>query len=725
MRPIGPLLRLSPTVAAPPAPRARHRRPAGLVVAFGLALVAVGPASGAPPPRGAGGADPQQPQQPPPAAPRRPADLPSAQLLAPPPGTTTLISLTANDGFATLPSNSPSISENGRWVAFVSVAPNLVPNDTNNAQDVFLRDRRAGETVRIPMPDGVAPPANGTATEPAISADGSVVAFTYFPPPPTSTIAVPCSAPRVLVWNRETGVTEIGSINDGVLQCNSFTPSVSGDGRYVAYVAVVVLSSGAGVSQIFVRDRVAGTATLASVGTALGAAGATGIANGNSREPSISRDGAVVAFESDATNLLPGDTNQRTDVYLRRLGANQTELISAGAGAQANGNSLNPAVSADGSIVAFESDAPNLVAGVTPTARNVYARDRTAGQTEVISKAANGSPAPGISGLSAISGDGRIVAYASVVPNLVAAAGAKLAAAVLPPNPTEVYAHDRVTDETIRISEARGGGPAGLINIQPAIGGNGRFVAFASNSGNLVRGDGNQVSDVFLRELPPVPRIAPDPVDFGARALGAPGPPIAAVVTNDGWSPLTVRGVAQSGPAAADFTIAFNGCEGRLIRRTESCPITITFAPGGSGERNATLAVDHNGVRPPASVALHGSGSNATVELKPPVGRPGIVTIVTGAGFPPDTELTLSWSRGLTPKMPVVRTGRDGTFRVQMLVFHNDLIGRRDLVVSPARGGSFPPIGTAFLVVESSSEPPRFEPGDPTVSRPTTLILRD
>ncbi|HET9345863.1 MAG TPA: choice-of-anchor D domain-containing protein [Candidatus Limnocylindrales bacterium] len=723
MRPLGPLLRLSPTVAAPSASRARRRRPAGLVVAFGLAVVVVGPVAGSPPPARTDDAGEGAPAVP---VPRRGADPASVPLLAPPPGTTTVISLTAEDGFATLPSTSPSISENGRWVAFVSVAPDLVAGDQNNAQDVFLRDRRAGTTVRIPLPGGAAPPAGGTALDPAISADGSVVAFTYIPPPPTTSIAVPCVAPRVLVWNRETGATELASINaDDGLHCNAFAPSVSGDGRYVAFVGVVVLDEGIGISQIFVRDRNAATTTLASAGTIVGAAGATGIGNGNSREPSISRDGAIVAFESDATNLLPGDLNQRTDVYLRILGENRTELISAVDGGQANGNSLNPAVSANGSIVAFESDAPNLVPGVTPTARSVYAHDRASGQTEIISKAADGSPAPGISGLSAISGDGRVVAYASVVPDLVAAAGARLAAAVLPPIPTEVYAHDRVTDETIRISEARGGGPAGLINIQPTIGGDGRYVAFASNSGNLARGDGNQVSDVFLRELPPVPRIAPDPVDFGARALGAAGPPIAAVVTNDGWSPLTVRGVDRSGPAAADFTIAFNGCDGRVIRRTESCPVTITFAPGAAGERNATLAVDHNGARPPATVALHGSGSNATVELEPPVGRPGIVTIVTGAGFPPDTELTLSWSRGLTPKTPAVRTGRDGTFRVQMLVFHNDLIGRRDLIVGPARGATFAPFGTAFLVVEPASEPPRFEPGEPSANRQPTLVFRD
>src|SRR5262249_32058045 len=111
-------------------------------------------------------------------------------------------------------------------------------------------------------------------------------------------------------------------------------------------------------------------------------------------------------------------------------------------------------------------------------------------------------------------------------------------------------------------------------------------------------------------------------------------------------------------------------------------------------------------------------------EMKPPVGRPGVVTIVTGTGFPPNTQVTLKWSLGITGKLPPINADASGNFRVQMLVFPNDVVGTRDLLAAPVGGASFPPFGTPFPVTEKSSEPPRFEPGDPAVTRPQSLIFR-
>jgi len=701
------------------------------VVALGLVLAAVAPAAGmGAAARATSGATSgatsravTDPGPPAPAIPRRQPVTPDVAELAAPLGTTTLVSANRAKTFPAGPSSAPSISDNGRWVAFASSAPDLVANDTNNAQDVFVRDRRNGSTVRLNLPGGVAPPASGRASEPSISGDGSAVAFTYIPPAGGLTV-LPCPGPRILLWHRATGATSVASLTaDDTLDCNATAPSVSKDGRDVAYVGIVFPSfdPGPGIGQIFVRDTVAGTTTLA---TPSSAAGAGNQGNASSRNPSLSADGKVVAFESDASNLVAGDANQQTDVFARTLPNGPTELISAGAGAAADGGSFAPAVSANGAAVAFESVAHNLVPGVAPTARNVYVRDRSATTTALVSALANGGPSTLDSGQSAISADGQIVAFASLQPDLVAQGDAILVASAIPPKPAEVYARDLVGGETIRISEARGGGPAGLVNVSPTVGGNGRFVAFASNSPNLVRNDANQFADIFLRELPPVPTIAPNPVDFGARALGEAGPPIAAIVTNSGWSALQVGAVTRTGAAAADFTIAFNGCDKRTLGRGESCPITITFAPGGSGDRVALLQVVHNGLKPPLTTALHGSASKAKVEIKPPVGRPGIVAIVTGSGFPPNTKITLKWSKGITATMPPIVTDAHGAFRVQMLVFRNDVIGPRDLVVAPAGGASFPPFGTSFLVGERTSEPPRFEPGDPAITRPQSLVFR-
>jgi Tol biopolymer transport system component len=723
MRSLGPVLRLPPAVAGS---RARRRRPAGFVAAFALALVAVGPASGAPAAAPAA-IDARSASTPALAAPRVDPPTTTAPVQASPPGTTTLISLSTNDGFAQGPSTAPSISENGRWVAFASLAPDLVANDTNNAQDAFLRDRRAGTTVRIPMPGGAVPPAGGAALDVAISADGSVVAFTYAPPPPTTSLSVPCSAPRVLLWHRETGDTELASLNaDDGLHCGATAPSVSGDGRFVAFVGPVTNTAGVPLTQVWVRDMRAGSTALVSAG----AGGALG--SSNSRAPAIARDGSSVAFESDASNLSPGDSNEQTDVFVRTLPGGPTSLISVVPGDTGNGPSRAPAISADGTQVAFESAAQNMVAGASPGAQEVYVRDRRAGQTTLASTSIDGAPAKGTSGQASISGDGRIVAFASVVTDLVASGTDAILAAVAPTPPTEVYARDRVSGDVIRISEARGGGPAGLVNLQPSIGDNGRYVAFASNSPNLVRGDGNQVSDIFLRDLPPTPVLTPDPVEFGPWGLGIEGPPLAATLTNAGWGGLSVRSATISGPAAGDFGVAVDDCVGRVLRSGQSCQVGVTFAAGRAGDRRATLEVDHAGTRPPAAVALHGTGvdipgpgtTTATLEIAPPVGRPGIVVIATGSGFPGNTELTLAWSRGITPTMAPIRTDVRGNFRVQVLVFHNDVIGTRDLVASPAGSVSFLPVATRFLVVESQSEPPRFEPGDPGANRPPTLVFR-
>jgi hypothetical protein len=608
---------------------------------------------------------------------------------------------------------------------FASTASSLVLNDSNNTQDIFLRDRREGTTVRLPVVAGGQIPEDAIASDPMISADGSAVAFVYRPPSPFDT-TVGCYAPRVMLWRRATNQTEIVSLTSGEdIQCDSSAPSISGDGRFVAYQTNESTSS-AGVPsyEVYLRDTASGTTDLVSDS-------GDGGGNGSSEAPAVSQNGAIVAFESDAGNLAGGAPNF-TDVFARVVAEDRTELISvAPGGANANGHSFAPAVSANGSVVAFESEATNLVAGVSPATRNVYARDRLAGRTFLGSTAANGSPAPGLTGQAAVSGDGRIVAFASVVPNLVASTLGAVAA----PASAEVYAHDLVSGETIRISEARGGGPGGLLSVQPTIALGGRLVAFASNSPNLVRGDGNQLADIFLRDLPPAPSIAPDPVDFGPRLGGAEGPPIAAIVTNNGWGSLRVGEATRSGPAAADFSIALDACNGATLRRGESCAVTIQFTPSAPDDRRATLAVDHNGPRPPLTAGLQGLGTltpppsgppgNAQVKIEPPIGRPGIVVIVTGTGFRPNAQLALTWSRGLTPKTPTVVVDGTGSFRVQMLVFHNDAIGQRDLIATSVSGPSFVPFGTPFLVVESPSEPPRFQPGDPEANRPPTFVYRD
>ncbi|HET9521741.1 MAG TPA: choice-of-anchor D domain-containing protein [Candidatus Limnocylindrales bacterium] len=733
MRPRSAVLRISPAVGAN-----RRPRSLGIAAAIGLLAVIASPVQGGRPATGAGVAgDRAVPGRSGPAVemPVRPTRDPSPTLAAPPPGTSSLVSLDRAGGRANAASAQASISASGRYIAFVSIASDLVRGDTNQAVDVFVRDRRnPAKTIRLPLPGGGFVPKGGSALDPSISADGSVVAFVYQPPVSTTAVLAAPSQPVVLAWVRATGETEIVSIApSGGIARPSTEPSVSGNGRLIAFTSLLSTAAGVpGVANVYVRDRAAGTTMLVSERDSEPAGAATSA-------PAISRDGRFVAFQSDDDGLAPGDDNGETDVLVRELRFDPIELVSVAIDGQANGPSTAPAISGDGGRIAFESGASNLVTGPASAGGLVYVRDRSGGLTFVAS-VGNGGVAAGAggNGQASISDDGRIVAWASSAAIVTAAAGhpgsasaggpaagpvnADLAAFVAPR--TEVYARDLETGETILVSEARGGGPAGGQNLGPSIGGNGRYVAFSSTSPNLVRGDDNKVGDVFLRDLPPAPALNPATLDFGTRALGADGAPLAAILTNGGWGPLTGRASTPTGAAAADFTVVLDGCNGVVLHRNESCPVTVSFGPTAPGNRAATLEVAHDGPRAPASARLRGAGSRAELKIDPPLGHPGIVVIATGAGFPPNAPVGLSWSRGLTPKMPAVTTDADGGFRVQVLVFHNDVIGARDLVARPLEGATFPELSAAFLVVEASSQPPRFIVQDPFGDRNPSLVMR-
>jgi hypothetical protein len=344
---------------------------------------------------------------------------------------------------------------------------------------------------------------------------------------------------------------------------------------------------------------------------------------------------------------------------------------------------------------------------MTTEGQAVLRRDRATGTTALVSVGLGGGDAAGSSGQAAISADGRVVAFISTGNDLVAQAGSAVTAAVVQ-GPSEVFARDVEVGETIRISVALAGGPAGGQNVGPVVGGNGRYVAWSSVSPQLVAGDENRLSDVFLRDLPPVPTLAPPVIDFGTRATGVAGPPVAAILSNAGWGQMTGAASAIDGPAASDFAVLFDGCAGRTLHRTDACTVTVSYTPTAPGERTATLNVASDAPGTPHTASLRGGGSLAQLDLDPPIGQPGIVTIATGSGFPPGVEVRLAWSRGISPKLPTIVADASGAFRVQVLVFHNDVIGPRDLVASPADGTSFPSFGAAFSVAEAGGQPPRF-----------------
>ena len=310
-----------------------------------------------------------------------------------------------------------SISADGRWVAFTSSAGDLVAGDTNGAQDVFVRDRLAGTTERVSVATGGAQ-ASGASGSPSISADGRCVAFwsqaSDLVPGDTN------GAQDVFVRDRLAGTTERVNVDSSGAQANgdsdSSRPQLSADGRFVAFDSFatnLVAGDTNGAADVSVRDRSAGTTERVSVDSP----GAQ--ANGFSYDPSIAADGRRVAFRSEAGNLVPGDTNLQWDVFVRDRLAGTTERVSlSSSGTEGNAGSHFPSISADGRHVAFESDA-RLVDGDTNGARDIFVRDRLLGTTERASVATGGSQANLSSEQASISSDGRGVAFRSDASGLV------------------------------------------------------------------------------------------------------------------------------------------------------------------------------------------------------------------------------------------------------------------------------------------------------------------
>ena len=345
-------------------------------------------------------------------------------------GETTRVSVDSAGAQANGDSFEPAVSADGRFVAFSSAATNLVAGDTNDANDVFVRDRQANTTSRVSLgPAGAN--ANGGSDAPSISADGRLVVFTSAA---TNLVTGDTNNQRdVFVFDRQTAITTRVSLNTFGEEPNldSFTPEISADGRFVAFTTfasnLVGFDDNEG-SDVFVRDLETDTTTRVSEYT-----GGFQI-DGDSLRPAISADGRYVAFDSDAWNLVWGDTNDAFDVFLidRSNGA-VTRVSVDDAGLQSDGGSFRPSLSADGRYVAYYSDASNLVAGDTNGASDVMLFDRLSGATKRVSVANGGSEANGSSLRPALSANGRLVVFESDASNLVSGDSNQF---------TDVFAHD-------------------------------------------------------------------------------------------------------------------------------------------------------------------------------------------------------------------------------------------------------------------------------------------
>lgn len=405
--------------------------------------------------------------------------------------------------------NAPAISGGGRYVAFSSRASNLVASDTNSTDDIFLHDTQDGTTTRMSVASDGTQAGGHHNTGAAISADGRYVAFHS-----DAMVLVTDDTNNIndiFLRDTQTGIIVRASLPDsstGQAQAESpycdssseqgcyysYFPSISGDGRYVAFESTVenlVFNDTNGFRDIFVRDTQTG-ATIRINATY----DAATQSNGNSSGAAISADGLYVAFSSDATNFVAYDINMLRDVFVRDIQAGTTIRVNvASNGLQSDVEDINlarPAISADGRYVAFYSYATNLVYNDTNSAGDIFLHDTQDGTTIRVSvpdSAIGQTEGDGASyGPPSISGDGRYVAFYSDATNLVAddTNGVR-----------DVFVHDTQTGATTRVSSAVDGSQSDDRSSDPSISADGQYVVFSSYAGNLVLDDTNGRQDFF------------------------------------------------------------------------------------------------------------------------------------------------------------------------------------------------------------------------------------
>jgi hypothetical protein len=394
-------------------------------------------------------------------------------------------------------SSSVAISADGRYVSFESSASNLVPGDDNHSADIFLVDRQLGTLQRISV-TATGVQGNSGSYHPTISADGDRLAFfsfaSNFVPDNTRTIG------DIFVADQADAAIECVSMIWVQTEANgdSYTAATSRDGRFVAFdsnASNLVPDDTNGWIDVFVLDRQTGGVERVSL-TANGTQG-----NEDSRSPSITEDGRYVAFQSRATNLVPGVNNARSQVYVYDRQTGTIECVSSNGQQQGNGDSSAPAISGHGRYVAFRSEASNLVAGDTNGRADIFVYDRLTRAIERVSVADDGAQANHDSWSVSISSNGRYVAFDSAADNLVPGDNNLVA---------DVFVYDRQARTIERVSVRADGLEADGASRSPQLSSDGRHVAFASRAAHLVPHDLNGFEDVFVfdRQTGAVERVS-------------------------------------------------------------------------------------------------------------------------------------------------------------------------------------------------------------------------
>ncbi|MCP3997784.1 MAG: hypothetical protein GY722_22385 [bacterium] len=343
----------------------------------------------------------------------------------------------------------------------------------------------------------------------------------------TALTIIPASAEIAVVE------TALVSVTGGGVQGNdeSLDPAISGDGSTIVFssqASNLALGDSNGDSDIFAHEIASGTTTLISA--------ATGGTQGNfgSIDPAVSADGSVIAYFSAASNLIPSDTNDTFDVFVHDVAAGTTRLVSAATGGvQGNDFSQDPAISADGSTITFASASTNLVPGDTNGAWDVFMYDVATAATTRISVDSGGIQGNDESGSAMINADGSIITYHSEATNLVAGDTN---------GQQDIFMYDVATATTTRISVADDGTQADAGCLFPSITADATTVVYQSTAGNLVAGDTNALHDIFMYDVAAATTTRVSVADDGTQGDGSSS---AAAIAADG-STIAYRSAATN-----------------------------------------------------------------------------------------------------------------------------------------------------------------------------------
>jgi len=382
---------------------------------------------------------------------------------------------------------APSISADGRYIAFHSSANNLDFSDTNRFVDVYLYDRHLQNIQRVSLSsDGSE--GDFISQFPAVAADGRFIAFQS-----DASNLVPNDTNRttdIFVRDLVTAETVRVSVSSTGQEGNlpAMAPAISGDGRYVVFhseASNLVSGDRNNLFDIFLHDRDTNTTQLISTETDGSAT------DGFSFNPLLSHDGRYIVYTSEATGLVADDNNGMADIFLYDQETASTRRVSVdAAGNEADNDSLSPAISAEGRYIAFASRATNLVPNDNNAVADIFVYDRQTATIERVSVSSSGAESNEAATNPAISGNGRYVAFNSAATNLVAE-----------DNNTaiDVFVHDRATGQTRLLSvQQQQSSPEAASFFRPALSENGRWIAFESRMASLVSNDFNRVTDVFL-----------------------------------------------------------------------------------------------------------------------------------------------------------------------------------------------------------------------------------